>query len=77
MAIEVTAQEFLFDSDPFTERDKVMEQGIETVQTEVPFCHNHLHDLESLWWVAVWVVFHSTSESHGHGKDLPVNSPTV
>jgi hypothetical protein len=27
--------------------------------TETPFSHNHLHDLESLWWVAVWIVFYN------------------
>ncbi|KAF9510544.1 hypothetical protein BS47DRAFT_1383904 [Hydnum rufescens UP504] len=25
----------------------------------VPFVHIHLHDVESLWWVAVWVVFYN------------------
>ena len=28
-------------------------------QTEAPFCYNHLHDLESLWWVVAWVAFHN------------------
>ena len=31
---------------------------VETAVTDAPFCHNHLHDLESLWWVAAWVAFH-------------------
>ena len=30
-----------------------------TAQTEVPFSHNHSHDLESLGWVVVWVVFYN------------------
>jgi hypothetical protein len=29
------------------------------VITPVPFSHNHLHDLESLWWVAVWMVLYN------------------
>jgi hypothetical protein len=27
--------------------------------TAIPFAHNHVHDLESLWWVAVWMVFYN------------------
>jgi len=26
---------------------------------EAPFSHNHLHDLESLWWAAVWMAFYN------------------
>src|SRR5712671_5480932 len=68
MSIEVAAHRFLFRPDPepsSTEFDKVMDQDEGTAQTEgttqtkVPFFHNHLHDLESLWWVAAWVVFHN------------------
>jgi hypothetical protein len=25
----------------------------------VPFSHNHMHDLELLWWVVVWIVFYN------------------
>jgi hypothetical protein len=66
MSIEVAARNFLFfPSDPglsLTELDgfvSAMEQDGGTAQSNVPFSHNHLHDLESLWWVAVWVVFHN------------------
>ena len=63
MSIEVAAQKFLFfPSDPgpsSTELDEETEQDKGAAQTEVPFSHNHLHDLESLWWVAVWVVFYN------------------
>ena len=65
MSIEVAAQQFLFippnptakpsDLDEFRsakKRDKGM------AKTKVPFSHNHLHDLESLWWVTAWVVFY-------------------
>lgn len=65
MSIEVAAQQFLFgphdQDDNFTE---VM-QGAELLRqddverTAVPFSHNHVHDLESLWWVAVWMVFYN------------------
>jgi len=73
MSIEVAAHRFLFfpsnpgfsstelELDEERDQDEKMDQDEEagTVQTRVPFSHNHLHDLESLWWVAVWVVFHN------------------
>jgi Fungal protein kinase len=64
MSIEVAAQTFLFR--PPSPRDSAsadeMIQRAETIQNvtaSVPFSHNHLHDLESLWWVAVWMVFYN------------------
>jgi hypothetical protein len=26
---------------------------------QLPFSHNHLNNLELLWWVAVWIVFYN------------------
>ena len=40
-------------------------------QTEMPFFHNHLHDLESLWWVAVWVVFYNNFSEPDPSFTLP------
>ncbi|KAL5525403.1 hypothetical protein ACEPAF_9273 [Sanghuangporus sanghuang] len=31
--------------------------GIEKLTNVLPFFHNGLHNLESLWWVAVWLLF--------------------
>jgi hypothetical protein len=70
MSIEVTAHRFLFKpsnptagSSSFDEFLSAMECDEGMAETKVPFSHNHLHDLESLWWVAVWVVFyHSFSD---------------
>ena len=64
LSIEVAAQMFLFNpSDPYATSYKqvrsAMKSGTEMVQAKTPFFHNHLHDLESLWWVAVWVVFNN------------------
>ena len=65
MSIEVAAQKFLFFPQPgssSTELDDSLseeESDDGTAETNVPFYHNHLHDLESLWWVAVWMVFYN------------------
>jgi len=78
MSIEVAAQTFLFcPSDPglsLSELDEFVsatEQDEGTAQTEVPFSHNHLHDLESLWWVAVWVVFYNYFSKGTSTRDRP------
>jgi hypothetical protein len=42
-------------SDHFQPPDEDKDSDI----TEVPWTHNYLHDLESLWWVAVWIVFYN------------------
>lgn len=72
MSIEVDTQAFLFytPSDKTyylthneflstkKKEDKTKAESPHT-QTRVQFSHNHLHDLESLWWVAVWVVMYN------------------
>ena len=65
MSIEVAAQQFLFipadstdNSSDLDEFRRARKREKEMAETDVPFFHNHLHDLESLWWVTVWVVFY-------------------
>jgi len=69
MSIEVAEQEYLL-LHPDASFTGIM-QGIQQISTRnatsktqdeptvVLFSHNHLHDLESLWWVAVWMVFYN------------------
>ena len=66
MSIEVASQMFLFTpsvTPSLTDNGLwgPTEKHVETAQTQttVPFSHNHLHDLESLWWVALWVVMYN------------------
>ncbi|KAN0109363.1 hypothetical protein V8E52_009407 [Russula decolorans] len=63
MSIEIAAEDFLFfpsESGPSSaELDETMIQDEGKAESEASFYHNHLHDLESLWWVAVWVVFYN------------------
>jgi hypothetical protein len=74
MSIEVAAQAFLFCPPPERISIAEMVQQAEMTQNltaQVPFSQNHLHDLESLWWVAVWMVFYhyfskaASSDDHG------------
>ena len=70
MSIEVAAQNFLFNpsirpsvpvasSSTYKQLRIARQLGKGMAQTGMPFFHNHLHDLESLWWIAVWVVFYN------------------
>jgi hypothetical protein len=64
MSIEVAEQAFLFRiSDPVTtyreHRQRASSGAKQSVASKVPFSHNYLHDLESLWWVAIRVVFYN------------------
>ncbi|KAF9505226.1 hypothetical protein BS47DRAFT_1435749, partial [Hydnum rufescens UP504] len=49
MSVEVPAQLYLFLP------DEPPNNGCR----EFLFAHNYLHDLKSLWWVAVWIVFYN------------------
>jgi hypothetical protein len=63
MSIEVAVQSYLFPpSHPVpsgTEIKQCLGGTLRNLTSQVPFSHNHLHDLESLWWVAIWIVFYN------------------
>lgn len=77
MSIEVAAQKFLF-------RPRVSGHGanvtdivqrargvLQNIPAPVPFSHNHLHDLESLGWVAVWMVFYNRFSKARGSEETP------
>ena len=65
MAVEVERQLYL--CLPTT---NLRPAGLDESSTdEPPFRMNFLHDLESLWWAAIWVLFHHT------GANSPTESP--
>jgi hypothetical protein len=71
MAIEVAAQKFLFSNQTSSSSgfDNFLSANDQDGTPKVPFYPNHLHDLESLWWVAVWMVFyHYFSKGTSSGK---------
>jgi hypothetical protein len=78
MSVEVAAQRFLFAPPDlgFSSSEvggflSAAKQDVGTAEIEVPFSHNHLHDLESLWWVAVWVVFYNYFSEGTPSHDSP------
>jgi hypothetical protein len=77
MSIEVSAQQFLFKPSKKGVSSSVIEQRIEMNEkttSPVPFSHNHLHDLESLWWVAVYmVVYNHFSKSQPLDDKPPID----
>jgi hypothetical protein len=74
MSIEVAAQKFLFPPPNAGFRSTKVGGFLnskEWAETTVSFSHNHLHDLESLWWVAVWVVFYDNFSEGTPSRDRP------
>ena len=79
MSIEVAAQAFLFFPPPTTSlrtsrrsrRAVGQGQGLAVAS----FYHNHLHDLESLWWVTVWIAFYNNFLEGESSHDQP--SPSL
>ena len=59
---------FSFDQD-FAER--MQRAKLQNEPATVPFSHNHLHDLESLWWVTVWMVFYHHFSTTSQSDDKP------
>jgi hypothetical protein len=70
MSLEAVPQVFLFG--PTRGRRKLdttqesAEQAMRSRRSDaIPWSHNHLHDLESLWWVAVWMlIYHHFQHSN-------------
>jgi hypothetical protein len=77
MPVEVAAQSYIYPPDRRAPSMREIEQYLsETRQdpaAKVSFSHNYLHDLESLWWVAVWMVFYNYfSETMPSDDHLPL-----
>ena len=80
MSVEVAAHTFIFTPsntviptiDEISMESPQDEEMFLTEVTEVPFSHNHVHDLESVWWVAVWMVFYNYfTEMEATSRDRP------
>jgi len=77
VAVEVEAGEYGFFPTPhsvpsgsnqragLSQDEKVMSEPIPL--TKRIFLHNHLHDYESIWWVAIWFVFYCEPEGVAQG----------
>ena len=69
MAIETAEQIYLFSSSLDIVDHRPRAKRLKTEKdTPIPWTHNHLHDLESLWWVAIWIVFNN---GFGRPEDYP------
>ena len=67
MAVEAAAQIYLFNPpSDFVDRRLRAKRPKTEKDTPIPWTHNRLHDLESLWWVAAWIVFNN---GFGRPKD--------
>jgi hypothetical protein len=63
MSIEATLQDFIFG--PINRVHQILPPTLaqraskSMKRDKLPWTHNHLHDLESLWWVTVWIVIYN------------------
>ncbi|EGN91666.1 hypothetical protein SERLA73DRAFT_80231 [Serpula lacrymans var. lacrymans S7.3] len=54
MAVEVDAKSYLFITQGYSEKPL----------RPPPFRMNGLHDIESVWWILIWVLFYYTDQNH-------------
>jgi len=80
MSIEVASQLFLFHPSPgpptnfAKKRQERKAASAKQSQSANPsFSHNHLHDLESLWWVAVWIVVYNHFSKSPKPDEAPLS----
>ena len=66
MAVEVAHQEYHFSKQParagktlddYIQEREAYEKNRETNDTSKRVYYNYIHDLESVWWIAVWALF--------------------
>ncbi|KAI6046783.1 hypothetical protein EDC04DRAFT_1249500 [Pisolithus marmoratus] len=74
MACEVVAQDYLFhalasvifnDDDQSNEDIEINERLEVNKDPEIPFKFNPLHDMESIWWIQVWILYYHVDRQGG------------
>ena len=72
MAVEATYRSYQF-LDPVcylsygSENDDSEDDNLESVD-EIGILYNYIHDLESVWWIAVWALFNFEKKDAGTNK---------
>ena len=72
MALEVALQEYMFMphlTDPDHIKSIMRRKATRDRAEPVPFTYNPLHDLESIWWIATFLIFHYFTVD-GHDRRL-------
>ena len=76
MSVEISRQSYLFaklskdtdegkDSDDYERRQVDKEKNPRTDDTPEGIYYNYIHDLESVWWIAVWALFNFEKKDIG------------
>ena len=79
MSVEISRQSYLFaklskdtdegkDSDDYERRQVDKEKNPRTDDTPEGIYYNYIHDLESVWWIAVWALFNFEKKDIGANK---------
>lgn len=68
MPFEIQSGEQLFVRKLVTHSDPWLETHLDVTASPLPVIHNFQHDLESLWWIVLWIVTmrmnHPPSQKH-------------
>ena len=79
MAVEIARQRYLFAKlskdtaegkglDDYMQRQVDKEKNPRTDDTPEGIYYNYIHDLESVWWIAVWALFNFEKKDAGTNK---------
>ena len=79
MAVEISRQKYLFAKlskdtakgkgpDDYMQRQVDKEKNPRAKNTPKGIYYNYIHDLESVWWIAVWALFNSEKKDIGANK---------
>ena len=70
MATEVMRMEFTFR--PRREWVPILDitKKVEKIVEDLPFCYNAIHDIESAWWVGVWMLFFHMPKGHTESSQI-------
>jgi hypothetical protein len=70
MAAEVMQMEFVFRPIPEWIPTFDIDKALAQIIKDVPFCYNAIHDIESAWWVGVWMLFFHMPKGHTESSKI-------
>ncbi|KAK2467321.1 hypothetical protein APHAL10511_000556 [Amanita phalloides] len=68
MATELYEGQYLFKAEE--DKPPTPEVGVNTQNSKLSFRYNPIHDLESVWWLAVWTLFNHAPKSEVTKPDI-------
>ena len=74
MAAKVMRMDYFFlpvkEWDGIIDLDTPLEKIREEIFAGLPFCYNAIHDIESAWWVGIWMLFFHIPKGHTESSQI-------